>query len=455
MPRVLRFLRSFVGHSVPHVDDRRVTLIVDDAEVPASYIRPPGRCPLPGWIVLHGITVPGREHPALKRFAYALASTGAAVLIPEVPAWRRLELDPSVGDATIEAAANHLTSSDEVAGSNLNLVGFSFGATQALMSATRPKIARSVRAIVAFGGYCDLGRTVHFMTTGEHEWKGDCRRIEPDPYGRWIVVGNYLTDVPQFAHMRELQEAARELAMEAGRLGTYAADPVYDPVKSRLRSRLPREQQEIWDVFAPPYGIQAPLEESRALAVKLFEATLRRHPGLDPKAVLRGVDQKVVLIHGHDDRLIPFTETLRLRSHLPPEAAVTSYVTWLFAHSREAERLGALEYPRELARICGTPKVVRRISTWRASSGCSGAGSEGPAPKPAHPVRNASVATATSTARSTEQDVGASFCRPRFKWAITDAMPRSRSSGSELGQESSGSVAALDCRSLSMYFSKK
>jgi pimeloyl-ACP methyl ester carboxylesterase len=350
MLRVCRFLHSFVRETVGRVESREISLEVNGAEVPASYIRPHGDHPLPGWIVLHGITVPGRDHPVLRRFAHALASTGAAVMIPEVPAWRRLELDPSMGDATIEATANHLVSRSDVTGANLNLVGFSFGATQALMSATRPGIARSVRAVVGFGGYCDLGRTVRFMMTGEHEWQRVTRRLDPDPYGRWIVVGNYLTEVPEFAHMVELQRAARELALEAGRLGAYAADPLYDPIKARLREQLPAEQRELWDIFAPPQGVRPSLEESRILAAKLIEATVRKHPDLDPQPVLPYIDQKVVLVHGHDDRLIPYTETLRLRSHLSPGTNVTASITRLFAHSREADRLSALEYPRELAR---------------------------------------------------------------------------------------------------------
>ncbi|MEX2583004.1 MAG: hypothetical protein WD766_07010 [Gemmatimonadota bacterium] len=350
MIRVAKFLHSFVRQRVSGIEEREVPMTVADSSVPASYIRPRGNDRLPGWIVLHGITVPGREHPVLKRFAQALASTGAAVLIPEVPAWRRLELDPHVGDVTIASAVDYLTQRDDVAGPNLNLVGFSFGATQALMSATRPGVKESVRSVIGFGGYCDLRRTLHCMMTGEHEWRGVRQRLAPDPYGRWIVVGNYLQDVPEFSHMDELRRVAYELAVESGNRGVNAADPTYDPLKARLRARLPAEQRKLWDLIAPPHDITPPTDEAGELAGKLFEATIRRHPRLDPTDVLPEIDQKVVLVHGYDDRLIPYTETLRLLERLSPKCDVTSSITRLFAHSSEAGRLGALEYPRELAR---------------------------------------------------------------------------------------------------------
>ncbi|MEX2569844.1 MAG: hypothetical protein WD737_00965 [Gemmatimonadota bacterium] len=350
MLRVARFLRGFVRHPVRRIEDREVMLDASGGSLPASFVRPRGTAPLPGWIVLHGITAPGRQHPVLQRFTHALASTGAAVLIPEVPAWRKLLLDPEAGHTAIAAAADHLTRRDDIAGANLNLVGFSFGATQALMSAAKPEIAQSVRAVLGFGGYCDLGRTLRCMMTGEHEWAGSSYRFDPDPYGRWIVAGNHITDVPEFAGMEALQHAAYELATESGRVGAYAGDAVYDPYKASLREGLPREQRELWDILAPPHGVRPPTEPGRYLAAKLNEAAIRKQPGLDPRPHLGRIDQKVVLAHGYDDRLIPFTETLRLQHHLSLSLDATTCVTRLFAHSQEAAKPRFIEYPIELAR---------------------------------------------------------------------------------------------------------
>jgi pimeloyl-ACP methyl ester carboxylesterase len=350
MRRVVRFLHCYLRFPRSAIGEVEIQLEVGGSSVPASLIRPLGAGPLPGWILLHGVTVPGRHHPVLTRFAHSLASTGATVLIPEVPAWRQLRLAPQVADATIAAAARHLCSRGDVAGDHLNLVGFSFGATQALMSATKPGIREHVRSVVAFGGYCDLERTLVTMMTGEHEWQGVRRRLIPDPYGRWIAVANYLTGVPEFEHMEELQQAAYALAMESGMRGVFAAEAEYDPFKAELRRRLPREQQEIWDLIAPPAGTQVPAGAGREFAKRLFAGVKEREPGLDPRPLLPLIDQRVVLVHGRDDRLIPFTESLRLKAELPPQASADVAITALFAHSRGAERLGILNYPREVAR---------------------------------------------------------------------------------------------------------
>jgi pimeloyl-ACP methyl ester carboxylesterase len=350
MLRVARFLHAFRRFPRTATTETEVHFPVAAERVPASLIRPAGAGPLPGWILLHGITVPGREHPVLRRFAHSLAASGATVLIPEIPAWRQLRPAPEAADATVAAAAAHLRERGDVREQGLHLVGFSFGGTQALMSAAKPGIREMVRSVVSFGGYCDLERTLHSMFTGEHEWEGVTRRLVPDPYGRWIVTGNYLTAVPEFAQMEELGRAALALAAESGRVGAYADESVYDASKRELRESLPMEQREIWDVIAPPAGVLPPREEAVELARKLFQATMAMDPGLDPRPLLSRLDQRVVLAHGHADRLIPFTETLRLRAALPSRVEATHSVTRLFAHSREAEPLGVLQLPREFAR---------------------------------------------------------------------------------------------------------
>jgi pimeloyl-ACP methyl ester carboxylesterase len=349
MLRVARFLRGYLRHPLTGGVVSEVMLPHGTDELPATFIRPAGGAVLPGWILLHGVTVPGRHHPLLTRFAHALSSSGAAVLIPEVSAWRQLRLEASAGDAAVAASVTYLGQREDVQ-RDLNLVGFSFGATHALMSAARETVRHSVRGVLGFGGYCDLRRSLHCMMTGEHEWNGVRRRLEPDPYGRWIVVANFIDLVPEFAHMVELKQAAHELASESGRMGVYAAEPVYDDQKAALRRRLPNDQREIWDIVAPPFGVTPAADRARELSDLIGTAAATHSPGLDPGPWLPHLDQRVVLAHGRDDRLIPFTETLRLAAALPPAVSATVSITRLFAHSSEADRLAYLAYPREAGR---------------------------------------------------------------------------------------------------------
>lgn len=347
MLRVARFLRGFLREPGSPLVEQEVTVPTGGEPIAATRIAPANGGPRPGWVVLHGITVPGRRHPTLLRFARALAASGGVVLVPEIESWTRLRIDPDAADRTIAAAARHLADDPGVTAGGVAVVGFSFGATQALITAAHPELRRDIRSVVGFGGYCDLGRTLRFMMVGEHEWNGVRFSADPDPYGRWIVAANYLTRAPGYEGTGAVARAAQALAAEAGRRFVYAGDPVYDALKAELRDELEPADREIWDLLAPPAGVTPPLEPSMELADALVTAALATHPALDPRPDLATLDRKVVLAHGHADLLIPFSETLRLRQHLPAGADASAVVTRLFAHSSSAEPLRLHEYPVE------------------------------------------------------------------------------------------------------------
>lgn len=351
MLRAARFLRAYLRPHAARVREEEVVFTVGGEPREATLYLPPGGGPGPGWVVLHGLTVPGRRHASLLRFTRALAASGATVFVPDVPPWRALRIDTRAAGETIAAAVHHLAGRSEARPGGVGVAGFSFGATQALMAAADPSLHGDLRAVVAFGGYCDLPRMVRALFTGEHEWKGTTETLDPDPYGRWIIVGNYATQVPGYEGVGEVAREALALALEAGRVGKYAGWAEYDRLKAEIRERLSPGGREIWDVIAPPAGHPPDVERARRLADDFAAAALSMDPGLDPQPRLSGVRARVVLAHGHEDRLIPYTESLRLYEQLAPHTDASVTITRLFAHSTHGSAGGTLHYAREGVRF--------------------------------------------------------------------------------------------------------
>ncbi|WP_420129942.1 dienelactone hydrolase family protein [Longimicrobium sp.] len=350
--RTARFLRAYLRGGAGPVTEHETHIEVNGERREATLYLPRRPRPAPGWVVLHGLTVPGRHHKAMKRFVRSLAASGAVVLVPDVPAWRELRLDLDGARDSIVAGARFLAQRPEVRPGGVGTVGFSFGATHALMAAADPRVQRDLRAVVAFGGYCDVRRMVRCTFTGEHEWEGAGESIDPDPYGRWMLAANFLTDVPGFEGMEDVRAAAHELALEAGRRGVMAWDAEYDEFKREIRGRLSPASADVWDLLAPPTGtIPADLDAARRLADALAEAMMERFPGLDPQALLPAIRGRIILSHGRADRLIPYTETLRLRTLLPSTVTPSVTITGLFAHSAHAGWMHPLDRVRETAQF--------------------------------------------------------------------------------------------------------
>jgi pimeloyl-ACP methyl ester carboxylesterase len=351
-PRTARFLRAYLRDAAASVRETETFVEVDGERREATLYLPHRPRPAPGWVVLHGLTVPGRHHKAMKRFVRALAASGAVVLVPDVPAWRNLTLDLDGARRTLAAGAQFLAGRPEVRPGGVGAVGFSFGATQALIAAADPALQPDLRAVVAFGAYCDVTRMVRCTFTGEHEWQGEGERIDPDPYGRWILAGNFLTHIPGMEGMGDVQAAAHALALEAGRRGVMAWDAEYDAMKRETRGRLSPAGREVWDLLAPPSGTTpADMDAARRLAGALGRAMLERFPALDPRPHLGAIQGRIILSHGRADRLIPWTESLRLQSMMPPAARVSTTITGLFAHSAHAGWMHPLDRVRETAQF--------------------------------------------------------------------------------------------------------
>jgi hypothetical protein len=124
---------------------------------------------------------------------------------------------------------------------------------------------------------------------------------------------------------------------------------VYDESKSRLRSRLDPSSWKLFDLIAPMTGAPPPdIDWARTMAIKLADAALRADPLMDPQPFLPSLSVQTLLAHGLADRLIPYSETVRLSRAIPPERFEGCTITALFQHSGGTNRkLGVLGLGRE------------------------------------------------------------------------------------------------------------
>lgn len=361
MPWTHRFFREYLRPRPRAIAVQDITYLRERAVLPARVYRPTAaHSALPAWVVLHGLTRTGRLHRGLDRFARAFAAAGNLVLVPDVPEWRELRVAPAAAGATIRAAVHALEQRTDVRAGRVGLLAFSFGATQAIMAGADPELEALLHGIVGWGGYADLHAAIRFGMTGVHELDGKRFRMEPDPYGMWIIAGNYLTAVPGYEDYDDVERALHALAIEAGERGLYAWDPVYDASKARLGAALPNAHRELFHVLAPPtHEPRRDDAAARELAALLADTALRLDPGLDPRPRMAQVQVPVLLAHGRDDRLIPFSESVRLARLLPPQRVHDCVVTGLFAHSGGTlGGLHPLERARETARFL---RLMHRI----------------------------------------------------------------------------------------------
>ena len=132
--------------------------------------------------------------------------------------------------------------------------------------------------------------------------------------------------------------------------------------REQLKKQVSEDRREIFDLFAPPSDREPAETEAERIIPLLTRAAMEKAPLLDPLPFLNRVETPVQLIHGRNDRLIPYTETLRLEAAFPENKRIDTTITALMDHSEQGGRLASMRKEisegakllRTLGRLLGT-----------------------------------------------------------------------------------------------------
>jgi pimeloyl-ACP methyl ester carboxylesterase len=238
----------------------------------------------------------GRGDPRLVAFATSLARAGFAVLVPDIADLRNLR--PSANDvASIVDAAAELGERVPTHKPGVMAVSYALGPT--LIAAARSDHCAGMGFIVGIGGFHDLREVVRFFTTGHYQLPGESqwREAQPNEFGKWLFV---------FANAYRLDnEADRELLLRIAqaRMADRDAD-IGD-----WFGRLGPDGRRIFDLIANT----DPRHVDR-LITNLPPPLLTELERLNPaRQDLRRLDCRVILLHGRDDRIIPYSQSIALK----------------------------------------------------------------------------------------------------------------------------------------------
>jgi pimeloyl-ACP methyl ester carboxylesterase len=222
----------------------------------------PRESPLAGIVLVPGVAARGKDDPRLVAFATTLARARFLVLVPDIPNLRALRARAEDAQGVADAFSHLLSRSEFPTRGRAGIGAFSYAVGPAVLAALDPGIRERMDFVLGVGGYYDLHQVVTFFTTGYFQKEGQWHYLEPNRYGKWMFVfGN--------------------------------AEHLTDPV----------DQAPVL-IAGLPAGIRAELD-----ALNLANKDLSR---------LRA---RLILLHGTDDRIIPYTESQALAAAMPPGRA--------------------------------------------------------------------------------------------------------------------------------------
>jgi hypothetical protein len=249
-------------------------------------------------VLVPGASTEGKDDARLVAFAEALARMRFTVLVPDIPNVRQLRVKPD--DARViadgfEYLAGH---KDLAPQGRVGMGAFSYALGPTVIAALEPEVKDRVRFILGVGGYHDIVRTITYFTTGYYrQGDGPWQYLQPNWYGKWVFVHS---NVDRFADAGD-RETLTEMA------NTKVKDPDADVSALAAKLRSP-EAKTIYEM----------LNNTDPEKVPLYLAGLPPSVQADLDALnlskrdLTQLKARMLLFHGYDDNLVPYTESLAM-----------------------------------------------------------------------------------------------------------------------------------------------
>jgi pentatricopeptide repeat protein len=178
----------------------------------------------------------------------------------------------------------------------------SYAVGPAVMAAMDPDVRSKMRFLLGIGGYYDLERVVTFFTTGRYK-EGDAtawRIQDPGDYGKWVFMSSYsdrLTD----------PNDSRTLKLMAERKLKTPPEDIED-----LRATLGAQGRSVDTLLNNKDPERVP-----ELLAALPDLARNDLASLNLKGRdLSSIEARPILVHGYDDIIIPYTESIALAKAL-------------------------------------------------------------------------------------------------------------------------------------------
>lgn len=285
---------------------RSTTLEAEGMRFAADVYEPAGGRYCEPLLLVPGMVPEGKDEPRVPPFARALARAGFLVVVPSLPSFQSLVVQPA-NVRELAAALEATTRQRDLAPrGRTGVFGVSFAGGIALLAALDPAVAPRISFLVTMGAYADLDSTLAFLATGRTFVRGRAHKVAPDPYSQLVFVRTYEQFLPR-SRDQELLEAMSVRRYQ---------DP--DAPLAGLADSLSPAGRLPYDLFVAARPTEVP-----ALLAQLPPELERRMAALSPaRHDFSRLRTELFLAHAWDDGTVPVGETWRLARQARPHTRV-------------------------------------------------------------------------------------------------------------------------------------
>lgn len=348
--RLALWLGPWAGTRAPGGIERSEVMLDPERRVRAYVYRP--RRPTGVYVIAPGLHYLGPDDPRMERFCRVLANAGFVVVAAFLPDFLALRIAEATTRDLALAFDHACTIADDERLAGPAVFSISFGSRPAIELCASER-GRRASALVLFGGFCDFDETVRFAITGRATHEGRTIVVPHDPLNAPVVHLNLLDAHDATLDREALARAMRLMVEETWGRNELKKGDARAPRAHAIARGLGEKERAF---FLTACGLEGSGEELLTRALDRSGATFA---WADPRPFLAQMVPPVVIVHGRDDDVIPWSQAIALENALPREHCREVIITGLYGHTG-----AALPGPAALAReVRAMGRVVHRFAT--------------------------------------------------------------------------------------------
>ncbi len=299
--RVVSGLRNYRDKYPDHIREEKHAYEGLGGQATPYRIFHPVKAPKSIIIVYPGGSPKQEDHPAMRTLGHAMADSGSLVFIPRIPPLQIME----ISEAIMEWYSQFylwLKKQPQWSKLPVAVIGISFGGISVLKSLNKGTIKHNPpKSVIVFGTGYDFFGVVDFLFTGRIEYNGEVRQLEVEPWGIVGFFHNYIKYIDPGYDISPIQSV----------LAT-AVKQDHEGVKTQI-ANLSGKVKEISEAIIHGQQTDDVMHLYRLIKTEIPEKV----NAFSPRYWCEDIQEKVFVIHGTDDKLAPFTESIKLAEKLP------------------------------------------------------------------------------------------------------------------------------------------
>jgi len=278
------------------------------------------------FILFPGASPFAEEHPGMIGLATTIMNLGYNVFIPRIPPLKAL----SIKSENIEwfaKAYEQILRRDDVDQTKVAIIGISFGGSLLLKATLDEKIkSNPPLSMLMYGSCFNLESGLNFLLSGE------IGHITPNDWGLTVFFHNFINDV--------------ETGFDTTAIQLVLAARVADKLDEVERLKAALNEHDLLLINSILMANCTP--QVVKIAHQIIESQKDSLNEVSPSSFYKKITMKIFIMHGANDSMVPYTESVKLGENLTNNKLLISYI---YEHTEISSNNGFITKLKEFIKL--------------------------------------------------------------------------------------------------------